>query len=187
MNRTILCSLAGAVVLVALPRGPALAQTGTPWIHVQVHEEGEKSSRVKVNLPLSVVRVALEVAPEKIVSQGRVQLHDHGGDLKVSDLRRIWNELRDSGEAELLSAQEGDEVVTITKRDGWLQIHVDKPSGKEVVRVDVPVPVVDALLSGEGEELNVRAAFAELEKLRGEIIRVEEKDSRVRIWIDERN
>jgi len=173
--------------LAILLGGPALATAQTPWIHVQVQEEGKKGSRVSVNLPLSVVRVALEVAPEKMLSEGRLRIREHGGDLKISDLRRVWNELRDTGEAELLFAEDRDEVVTIRKREGKLQIHVDKPSGKEVVRVDVPVTVVDALLSGEGEGLNVREAFAELEKLRGDIVRVEEKDSRVRIWIDERN
>jgi hypothetical protein len=133
-----------------------------------------------------VVRAVLEVSPEKLFAHGRAHF-PQGGDLKVSDLRRIWRELRDTGEAELLSAEEGDEVVRVSKRQGRLQIRADKRSGKEVVRVDVPVPVVDALLSGEGEELNLRQAFVELEKLRGDIVRVEEEGSRVRIWIDESN
>jgi hypothetical protein len=66
-------------------------------------------------------------------------------------------------------------------------IHVDKPNGKESVRVEVPIEVVDALFSGQGEELNFRAGFAELQKRRGDIVRVKDDHSTVRIWIDEGN
>ncbi len=55
------------------------------------------------------------------------------------------------------------------------------------VRVELPVAVVDALLAGEGEQWNVRAAVAELQKRRGDIVRVNDPDSQVRIWIDEQN
>jgi hypothetical protein len=44
---------------------------------------------------------------------------------------------------------------------------------------------VDALLSAPGDELNVRAAMAELRKMKGEIVRVKDKDSTVNVWIDE--
>jgi hypothetical protein len=47
------------------------------------------------------------------------------------------------------------------------------------------VTLVDALLSGEGESLDLSAALAEVRKLRGEIVRVKDEDSQVRIWIDE--
>ena len=39
---------------------PLFAQT--PWIHVEVIETGEDDTRVNVNLPLSVVQVALDAA-----------------------------------------------------------------------------------------------------------------------------
>jgi hypothetical protein len=53
------------------------------------------------------------------------------------------------------------------------------------VRVEIPIDVVDALLSGDGEELNVRGAFALLQKRRGDIVRVNDVQSTVRVWIDE--
>ena len=53
------------------------------------------------------------------------------------------------------------------------------------VRVEIPVPVVDALLSGEGETLNIRAAIEELSTLRGELVRVIESNNNIRVWIDE--
>ena len=47
------------------------------------------------------------------------------------------------------------------------------------------VVVVDALFSGQGGELNIRAGFAELQKRRGDIVRVDDNGKSVRIWIDE--
>ncbi len=47
--------------------------------------------------------------------------------------------------------------------------------------------LVDAFLSGEGEEGNIQAAVAELQKRRGDIVRVRDDDSNVRVWIDEQN
>ena len=53
------------------------------------------------------------------------------------------------------------------------------------VQVRVPVSVVDALLSGAGETLDVRAAIQQLSALRGEMVQVIHPEGRVRVWIDE--
>jgi len=53
------------------------------------------------------------------------------------------------------------------------------------VQVRVPVSVVDALLSGAGESLDVRAAIQQLSALRGEMVQVIHPEGRVRVWIDE--
>ena len=51
----------------------------------------------------------------------------------------------------------------------------------------MPVSLVDAFLSGDGEEGNIQAAIAELQKRRGNIVTVHDDDSNVRVWIDEQN
>lgn len=176
---------AGVAALMASQAGSVAAQGPTAWLHVRV-EEAARKSRVSVNLPVSVVEAALQAAPEKIVSKGRVRLgHEGGHDVQVADLRRAWTELKATGDAELVRVEEEDETVRIARAGGLVLIHVDKPAGKESVRVEVPVDVVDALLSGEGDELNIRAAFTLLQKRRGDIVRVNDDDSTVRIWIDE--
>ena len=53
------------------------------------------------------------------------------------------------------------------------------------VQIRVPVTVVDALLSGAGDTLDVRAAIQELSALRGEMVQVIQPDARIRVWIDE--
>jgi len=176
--------VAGVAALLVGQAGFVAAQGPTAWLHVRV-EEAAKKSRVSVNLPVSVVEAALQAAPEKILSDGRLRLGNEGHDVKVADLRRAWKELRATGDAELVTVEEQDETVRIARAGNLVIVHVEKPAGRESVRVEVPVEVVDALLSGEGNELNIRAAFTLLQKRRGDIVRVNDDDSTVRIWIDE--
>jgi hypothetical protein len=61
---------------------------------------------------------------------------------------------------------------------------VDKTGEQpERVRVDIPVGVVDALLSGDGESFNLLAAINELEGNTGDIVNIEDGDETVRVWI----
>ncbi len=182
MNRTFLAaSLALAVGAVPL-------QAQTPWIHIEVDENEADASHVKVNLPLSVVQIALEAAPDKIVNDGRIHLHHIDEDLDIEDLRRMWQELRSAPDSELVSIEgkEG-ETVSVRRRGDQILIDVDDRQDKHTVRVQLPVAVVDALFSSEGQELNLKDAIAELKKLRGDIVRVDDGETKVRIWIDEKD
>lgn len=175
---------AGALAL-SVAAGGALAQeAATPWIHVRVEEA--KGTKVNVNLPLPVVQAALELAPDKIIEKQQIRLH-HGHKLKVSDLRKIWAQLADAGDAEFVSIEEEDKTVSVRRIGDRIEVRVDDPDEGGQVRVDVPVALVDALLSGEGDEINIAGALAELGKLRGEIVTVTDKDDTVRVWIDEKN
>jgi hypothetical protein len=180
------CLLAGIglVALVVLPAVAAHAQDRTPWIHVRV-EEPEKQSKVAVNLPLSVVEVAIEAAPEMIESHGKIHFGDEHG-MKLEDLRKVWAELAAVGDAELVTVENKDETVKVWRKADQVHVRVEK-QGKEEVVVEVPVSLVDALLSGEGDKVNIKAAIAELQKKRGDIVTVTEPDTTVRIWIDEQN
>lgn len=178
---------AGIVVGVAVATlqfaGPALAQDAGAWLHVRV-EDPRRQGTVAVNLPMAVVELALRAAPHHLGSHGHVKLGRHGDGIGVADLRRMWKELEATGDAELVRVEEQDQKVRVARAGELVLIHVDKP-GDESVRVELPTDVVDALLSGEGDELNVAAALARLQKRRGDIVRVKEKDHSVRVWIDE--
>jgi hypothetical protein len=180
--------LAAVVSVALIPVQPGLSQAqGTSaWLHIRV-EEPAKPSKVSVNLPMAVVEVALQAAPERIATGGRLHLgHHHHNDVSVSQLRRAWNELRSAGDTEFVTVEEEDDTVRISRAGNLVLVQVDKAGSREAVRVEVPVDVVDALLSGQGDELNVRAALARLQSRRGDIVRVNDRDSTVRIWIDER-
>jgi hypothetical protein len=170
--------------LVALPGTAASADTATPWVHVRV-EEAQKESRVNVNLPLSVVEAVLEATPEILESQGKVHIGRHHG-MKIEDVRRVWKELAAAGDAELVTVEDEDETVKVWREGDQVHVRVEK-AGREEVRVDVPVALVDAALGGEGESIDVKAALAELRKKRGDIVQVNDGESVVRIWIDEQN
>jgi hypothetical protein len=196
--------LAGVGLLALAAATTAAAQTGTAWLHVRV-EEAKEASKVSVNLPMTVVEAILKASPEMIEKHGKVHFADEHG-LKMADIRKAWKALAQVGDAEFVTVESDDENVRVARKGDIVQVFVDsKPHavkegaskesaakearhGKpEEVRVEVPVSLVDAFLSGEGEEGNFDAAIAELQKRRGDVVRVKDDDSNVRIWIDEQN
>jgi hypothetical protein len=194
MKKTILAA-AGLLGLAALYAAPIAAQSSTPWLHVRV-EEKKDTTKVSVNIPLSVVEAVLKASPEFFEKHGKIRIgHDHG--FKMADLRKVWKELAAVGDAELVSVESDDQNVKVMRKGDLVQVFVDqkptpgkdgeKGKGAETVRVEVPTSLVDAFLSGEGEEGNVEAAILELRKRRGDIVRVHDDDSHVRVWIDEQN
>ena len=194
MRKSILAGV-GLLALSVLPAATAAAQTGTAWLHVRV-EEVKQASKVSVNLPMAVVEAVLKASPEIIEKHGKVHFGEEHG-LKMADIRKAWKALAEVGDAELVTVESDDENVKVLRKGDLVQVFVDnkgkpgkddKPAkGGEEVRVEVPVSLVDAFLSGEGEEGNIQAAVAELQKRRGDIVRVKDEDSNVRIWIDEQN
>jgi hypothetical protein len=181
MNRTLLAAV------LALTFGAMPLQAQTPWIHVEVHENEADASHVKVNLPLSVVQIALEAAPEKIVDDGKIRIHHIDEDFDVEDLRRMWNELRSAPESEWVTFENKGEKVSIRREADQILVEVDDRRDAGTVRVQVPLRVVDALFSGEGQELNLKEAISELDSLRGDIVRVDDGNTKIRVWIDEKD
>jgi hypothetical protein len=154
---------------------------------------------------MTVVEAVLKASPQIIEEHGKVKLGGHHG-MSLADMRRAWKELAAVGDAELVTVESEDENVRVARKGDLVQVFVDrkaparkaeagpekakgaaKSDGPGEVRVEVPVSLVDALLSGEGDEVNIQAAVSELKKLRGDIVRVREEGSNVRIWIDDQN
>lgn len=170
------------VAALFLSATPLMAATPT-WIHVRV-DEGEKGANVKVNLPLSVAEVALDLAGEDLL--GDVDIHFDDSDLDVADLRRMWRELEASGDAELVRVEDDGETVRIYRSGDNLNIRIDE-TGEEAteVRIKVPTAVVDALLQGEGESLDLRGAIEALERAEiRDLVEISEGETEIKIWID---
>jgi hypothetical protein len=195
MRKNILASI-GLLALAGAAAGTVAAQSApTPWLHVRV-EEVNDNTKVSVNLPLSVVEAVLKASPEILEKHGRVHLGKHHG-LELADLRKVWKELAAVGDAELVSVESDDENVKVARKGDVVQVFVEKKPwtdkegkkrrGGDNVRVEIPVSLVDAFLSGDGEYGNVEAAIGELRKRRGDIVKVQDDDSHVRVWIDEQN
>jgi hypothetical protein len=177
-------ALVPAVLALPLLGGGAPAappSVETRWVHVRV-EQPDQRSRVHLNLPLPAVEAALKVAPDSFALAGGTPL---GRDMDLDRFRRVWKELAAVRDAELVAVEEDEARERISKRGGRLVIHLRNDREARIVDVDLPGPVVDALLSGGDQELNIRAAVAHLRTLSGEVVRVKNRDATVRLWVDE--
>jgi hypothetical protein len=160
---------------------PVWAQTAN-WLHIEVNDGGDKASKVNVNLPLAVAKVALEMAPKKFTDEAIESLNDH--DVSVADIRRLWAEIKKAGSAEFVTVQEADKTIRVARDGDWVRIRVDNTGDRsERVKVDIPIGVVDALLSGNGESFNILGAINQLDGNTGDIVHVQDGDETVRIWI----
>ena len=138
-----------------------------------------------INLPLSAVGPLLSLVPHGAMSDRLLDLT--GEEVNVGAMRDLWRAIAGVGEAEFVAVDGDDETVRIARTGDQINVQVEEcdEDGGEVVDIRVPVAVVDALLSGDGEALNVHAAVEQLGKLRGDIVRVSGGEHQVRVWIDE--
>ena len=99
---------------------------------------------MNVNLPISLADVALKMVQEK---SGGTRTSASNEDFTVQDMRKMWAEVRRAGDAEFVTAKDGDETVSVSRKGESVFVNVDGDDG-EKVRIELPVAVVDALLSG---------------------------------------
>ncbi len=172
-------------ICLALAAAPLAAQT--PWIHIDIVESDEDGAHVKVNLPLSLAQVAISMMPEKI--EAKFNKAEHG--ISLADLRNLWQALKETGDAEFVTVESEKENVRVARVGDLIQIRVteatDSENAENKVEVDVPTSVVEALLGSDSEMLDVSAAIKQLETRRGDIVRINDGKSKVRVWIDEQS
>ena len=66
-------------------------------------------------------------------------------------------------------------------------VRTDEKS-KSQVDIQIPVSVVDAMLSGQDDELNLMAALQALKESKvKDFISIKDEDTTVHVWIDENN
>ncbi len=180
MRTRLLC--AAAVLLVALSALPAAA--ADLWFHVTVHEEGGDNANVTLNLPISIVEKALPLIPQDQMRDGRIVIDDQEFD--AVKLRALWQEVSTSPDMTYVTVKTDNENVKVYKERGYLVAQtIERNERGAEVHARIPLAVVDALLSGEGNTLNVQAALAALvAEGEGELVTVNDDRSQVRVWID---
>ncbi len=189
MRKAILATVAAGLLAVSAgtlqaqaPEADAAASGS--WIHVSVDEADGK--KVRVNLPVSLAEVAAEIAGKEALEAGRIDWESHE-DVSLEDIRRMWRELRDAGDTDLVEVREDGEHIRVVRRGDRVLVHVNE-GDEETVRVEMPVRLVDAVLGTEGESLDLAAAMRELIRSgHGELVRVRDDETQVRIWIDDRS
>jgi len=171
-------------VVLALALLAPMALAEDLWLHVQVLEQGEDGDTVKVNVPLQLVEALLPLVQHEQFQGGKIKL-DEIPELEQIDLRGVLEALDQTPDGEFVTVQSKDENVRVAKAGGLLLVNVlDDESTK--VEVKVPLSVARALISADNDELDLLAAVRELAQFRGDLVSVEETDTSVRVWIDDR-
>lgn len=168
-------------LLLALFAGAASAD---PWIHLEV-DEGHGGDRVSVNLPISLMRAAVNMIPDDVNADIELEFDDL--DLDWHELQAFWDEVRKAPEMTFVTVETRDENVAVRKEGDMLVIRTTERSehGAEV-DMQLPTAVVDALLSGQEGRFDFAAALDALVDFGpGHLMTVRDGDDRVRIWIDD--
>lgn len=175
--------------LLALLVGAAMPASASSdrWLHVKVDEE--HGAKVNVNLPLSLIETAFNMIPEDVTADidhdVRVELNDAG--FNVEDLRTLWLELRDGGDATFVTVEDDDVNIAVRKVGDYF---VAESFGDSETMIDVrfPAQVIDALFSAGPDRLDFAAAVRALaDHSSGDMVTVRDGATSVRIWIDNSN
>ena len=157
-------------------------QASTFWLHVRVQEPGKDES-VKVNVPVSLIETVLPLIEKDQLRTGQIEIEDQH--FTVPQLREIWQEIQAQGDYELASIDSDDSRVRIALEGNELLVRSTEGSETQVL-VRVPKQVIDALLSGEGDQLNITAALGVLKTMGPQdLVNIQDEGTVVRVWIDE--
>ena len=185
------------LAVIFLTRTGALA--ADRWVHVKVEGGGAQGETVRINLPLSLAEKVLPAIHTDKLCAGKVKVNK--GDIHDLDLRAVMEALRTAPDNEFITVESRHDNVRVAKAGGNLLIKVQEnketagtkaktetKTRAETVNVTVPIAVVDALLSGAQDELDILAAVRALGAVGDTVlVSVDDGHDRVRIWVDSRN
>jgi hypothetical protein len=165
-----------------------LAPSHDRWLHVRVTNPDRNEETVRVNVPLELAEKVLPTINKDRLHSGRVRLDDI--DCHGVDLRALLDAVRTSKDGEFVTVQNKESDVRVAKHNGTLFVHVfekNRPKKSEV-EVKVPMRVVDALLSGGKDELDLVAGLRALSSQGDtELVSVKDQENTVRVWLDSKN
>jgi hypothetical protein len=161
---------------------------GDRWLHVRVISTNAKGETVRVNVPLDLAEKVLPAIDHDRLHNGKVRIGCM--DCEGVDVRTLFEAVRSSKDGEFVTVQSNDADISVMKKEGMLFVHVhdkNKPKHSQV-EVKVPLKVVEALLSGSKDELDIVAG---LHALAGqgdvELVSVKDDDNTIRVWLDSKN
>src|SRR5271170_614227 len=156
------------------------------WLHVRVISTNSKGETVKVNVPLELAEKVLPAID-----------HDrfHGGKVRIGcmdcdgvDVRTLFEAVRTAKDGEYVTVQSNDADVSVMKKDGQVQVHDKNKSKDSRIEVKVPMKVVEALLSGSKDELDIVAGLHALASQGDvELVSVKDDENTIRVWLDSKN
>jgi acid phosphatase class B len=180
------------VPLAAVPAQATQAAKSDRWIHVRVVNKDAKGETVRVNVPLDMAEKVLPAFTHKNFRNGKVRFTEVN--LHDIDVRALLDAVRTSRDGEFVTVQSHENDVRVAKQSGFLLVNVtehnaartDKVGGR--VEVRMPITVVNALLSGPKDELDLVAGIRALATQPDmELVSVQDKQNTVRVWLDSKN
>lgn len=175
----------GLVAVLAFAAASPAAASPDLWLHVEVHESGGENANIKVNLPVSLIESMLpmiEGASE--VENGRIVIDD--SEVSVDDLRRVLASFVDSPNTTFAEVETDTERIVFFKDGAYLRVETDAAADGTEIHARFPITVLEALVSGTGNELDVASALRALaDHGAGELVTVRDQDATVRVWIDD--
>ncbi len=180
-------ALAAALALVL--SAPLAIGASERWFHVHVDDRSSGGAEVTVNLPLSVIESAARLVPDEVnrdlSRELRVELNDAG--FTLDELRTLWSEIRVGDDATYVTVRDDDHDFDVRKAGDFLIVESTESSATQI-NVRFPLPVVDALLSGPADRLDLAGAIRQLAEYDdGNMVTVRDGDTTVRVWIDSSN
>ena len=142
-SRGLWAILFGIPVLLILPValiGSAVYQTGT--IEFRVLEKHDGGVSVGGSIPAIIVPIAMHLAPHEILDEIHCEL-DGEAEWVLDVLQVSLEELSRIPDCVLVDVRSDDEIVTIEKRSGKLEVNVDTPD--EVISISVPIGALTAI------------------------------------------
>jgi hypothetical protein len=161
---------------------------GDRWLHVRVISTNSKSETVRVNVPLDLAEKVLPAIDHDRLHNGKVRIGCM--DCDGVDVRTLFEAVRTAKDGEYVTVQSNEADVSVMKKDGQMLVHVhDKNKSKDSrIEVKVPMKVVEALLSGSKDELDIVAGLHALASQGDvELVSVKDDENTIRVWLDSKN
>lgn len=153
------------------------------WLHVEVDDNEDQ---ININLPIILAEAVItlvDLSDEPTV----IKIDEH--EITVPEMREIWNILKEEGSFTLASIRskemEKGDNIDIAFRDNRLLITGSTDEDK--IDINVSGDLIDALLSGEEDRLNLSACIQELKSKgsdSGYVHVISQDGDKVRLWVD---
>ena len=175
-------ALALALPLMTLPAAPVQAAgKSIIWMRVQVNDQGGEHTKVKINLPLSLIEVVVDSIDKREFMAEIEQEHP------ALDIKKLWGQIRKMDSQDFVTVESEKENIRVWKDNEFFRINVRHEGQNEPsVEVKLPLAVMDYVFETDSKDLS----FEDLvEKLRGHlpltVVQVEHEDEHVKIWLEE--
>ena len=190
--------IAGLALVSLLAAGSVAASDR--WLHVAVDDENGRTTRVRVNVPFSIIERALPVLPDlrdydihahadlrgRHVKHHDSCIHVNGEEFDLGDLRAVVAGAAAQAEGSWGEYATEDVTVRYSREGPDLRLRVHDQWDDDWTDVTVPMGLAEVIAAQDEKELDIRPIAQWLvDRGEGELVLVRDERTRVRVWVDE--